>query len=62
LPVNLALPNIMVAFPLMMLDSPLIPGPAGGDVLGSYANIQAYLLRLRDRPMWLKAEAIFRPE
>lgn len=54
--------DIMVAFPLMMLDSPLIPGPAGGDVLGSYANIQAYLLRLRDRPMWLKAEAIFRPE
>lgn len=54
--------DIMVAFPLMMLDSPLIPGPAGGDVLGPYANIQAYLLRLRDRPKWLKAEAIFRPE
>ncbi len=54
--------DIMVAFPLMMLDSPLIPGPSGGDVLGPYENIKAYLLRLRDRPMWLKAEAIFRPE
>lgn len=54
--------DIMVTFPLMMLSSPLIPGPAGGDVLHNYENIKAYLQRIHDRPKWQKAEAIFRPE
>jgi glutathione S-transferase len=53
--------DIMVAFPLMMLESPLFaqPGEPGGKAFVGYPAIQAYLNRLRARPAWLRAEAIF---
>ena len=54
--------DIMVAFPLMMLESPLFapPGEEKGRAFIPYPAIQAYLGRLRARPAWSKAEAIFK--
>ncbi|CAA0091005.1 glutathione S-transferase family protein [Zhongshania aliphaticivorans] len=53
--------DIMVAFPLMMLESPLFiqAGDVKGEAFVPYPAIQAYLNRLRARPAWVKAEAIF---
>ena len=53
--------DIMVAFPLMMLESPLFiqAGDVKGEAFVPYPAIQAYLNRLRARPAWIKAEAIF---
>ena len=52
----------MVAFPLMMLESPLFAqaGDETGKAFLPYPAIQAYLNRLRARPAWSKAEAIFK--
>jgi glutathione S-transferase len=54
--------DIMVAFPLMMLESPLFasPGVEKGAAFIPYPAIQSYLNRLRARPAWVKAEAIFK--
>lgn len=54
--------DIMVAFPLMMAESPMFapPGQEKGKAFIAYPAIQAYLNRLRARPAWVKAEAIFK--